>query len=145
MKLEHKPDFAGKLSDLVQYIQENWANPEDRIPPSPPEPRIAEEAASDTVPEYTVEPIDRPPIPDWVSPGQGTPVKPREKIVGEEPYVSSTMDTPNVVDVLAHYLPFHFFKQGWGIYIRAQGVLSLASNLASGQSWANFQQMVDLS
>lgn len=36
-------------------------------------------------------------------------------------------------DVLAYYLPFHFYRNGlWGVYIRAKGILDLAAELRGG-------------
>jgi len=36
---------------------------------------------------------------------------------------------PSNIDELAFYLPFHFYRERWGIYIRANGILTLAAYL----------------
>jgi hypothetical protein len=36
-------------------------------------------------------------------------------------------------DVLAYYLPFHFYGRVWGIYIRAAGIVALANILANNR------------
>jgi len=46
------------------------------------------------------------------------PLTPQDPIAGQAP------------DVLAYYLPFHFYRNGiWGIYLRAKGILGLAMAL----------------
>jgi hypothetical protein len=40
------------------------------------------------------------------------------------------LTTPSF-DVLAYYLPFHFYRNRWGIYINASGALELARCLTN--------------
>lgn len=49
-----------------------------------------------------------------------------------DPDLSATAPVPDgtTPDSLAYYLPFHFYRTRWGIYIRASGVLALARRLS---------------
>lgn len=100
--------------------------------------------------------VHRPPLPDWVAGAIG---RVGEQAPVEEDLTSDIADEPRVVvaetsdplrvegkitmrgqpepasdgsvpDALAYYLPFHFYPNTWGIYIRAAGVWSLARRFA---------------
>lgn len=90
--------------------------------------------------------IVRPRLPDWVSDvlagrvgsvdttaGTGERVvriEPDDVIAEEQPghapIDSGRGGDASAPDLLAFYLPFHYYTTDWGIYIRARGVLSLA-------------------
>ena len=38
-------------------------------------------------------------------------------------------ESPNV-DLYAYYLPFHFYRRRWGVYIKASGILAIAAHLS---------------
>lgn len=79
----------------------------------------------------------RPPLPSWLS---------EESTFEEFPYeaeswiIEGDANLPeppaNVstlgADALAFYLPFHFYRERWGIYVLSSGVLHLASELKGG-------------
>jgi hypothetical protein len=83
----------------------------------------------------------RPRPPDWVGVGAALPVadeetvtvrpddpitiEEREPVPQTEPAIDGT-----TVETLAFYLPFHFYRTAWGIYIRAAGLWALAGRLA---------------
>lgn len=77
----------------------------------------------------------RAPIPDWLA-GAGDedtiPVEVDDPIRVEGPVPRGPTPAANgtTVETLAFYVPFHFYRTKWGIYIRAGGVWSLARRLA---------------
>ncbi len=111
------------INELVEHIQAVFPPP-GQIPPPAPSPREDSNVEG-------LSPIPRPTLPDWLKPGEGTPLHADSvfAIEGPTPIVQAGM--PATVDVLAYYLPFHFYGEEWGIYLRASGVLSIASMLAS--------------
>ena len=76
----------------------------------------------------------RAPVPDWVSSaaehGNAADGSHAVRIENESGTAASNpvADT-RIPDVLAYYLPFHFYKKAWGIYVRAAGVCALAERL----------------
>jgi hypothetical protein len=76
----------------------------------------------------------RPPVPDWVASAADDAiaadgdhtirVENAGGVAAQNPVADVT-----VPDVLAYYLPFHFYKKAWGIYVRAAGVCALAERL----------------
>ena len=75
-----------------------------------------------------LQPTSRHSVPEWVRPGEGEAM-PADGILVLEGESPATLDKlPESIDVLAYYLPYHFYPAGkWGIYLRASGVLSIAS------------------
>jgi hypothetical protein len=79
----------------------------------------------------------RPRVPDWLSGAAGEATVPAK---GDDPIrVEGRVATPHepeptvdgtTAEALAFYLPFHFYRTAWGIYIRAAGVWALARRLA---------------
>jgi hypothetical protein len=102
------------VEDIIQYAQENFGS-QDGSP----------------IGDF------RPELPDWLS-GRtvnGMQLDPRDEIeidVGGIGVFEGDDYPPNPnIDSLAFYLPFHFYKTDWGIYIRALGIRRLADQLAS--------------
>jgi hypothetical protein len=113
---------------LVEVIQSLFP-PEGRLPPLPPQGARSADA-TDPSEEQTA--MSRPPVPDWVEAGTRIPVRPGDKLVSESPLAETDAAPRGPADVLAYYLPFHFYSAGrWGIYLRADGIRSLAAYLAS--------------
>lgn len=81
--------------------------------------------------------VTRAPLPDWVAGAVDETRVPAEadSPITAEGRVPPPQEPPPVVDgttteVLAYYLPFHFYRTAWGIYIRGAGVWALARRLA---------------
>lgn len=83
---------------------------------------------------------ERSPVPDWLvgRAENALPIDAHDDIEVESDDVeggtfSEDDDYPENpgIDSLAYYLPFHFYKSDWGIYIRALGIERLARELAS--------------
>ena len=78
----------------------------------------------------------RTPVPAWV-----TEATIESTILADEDHAIRIEDDVAVVpdpladrtipDALAYYLPFHFYRNSWGIYVRAAGVCALAEHLGS--------------
>lgn len=128
--------------ELVEFIQ-------SLFPPSGqmPEPTSVSLPDTDANVEglpLDLEPISRSPVPDGIAPGEGTAF-PADGIVvleGETPPAQQGL--PAAIDVLACYLPFHFYAHGWGIYLRASGILSVASMLASASGRGLSRELLNL-
>jgi hypothetical protein len=135
------------ISDLVNFIQATYP-PTDGLP-QPQDGRSPDEFDD----ERELEPdlrwppnlpgIDRPPLPDWVLPGEGAQLE--EDVIPslEDQPIAPGGPPPANPDVLAYYLPFHFYRVRWGIYVRASGLLAVASMLA-GASGRPAAQFLDL-
>jgi hypothetical protein len=122
------------ISNLVDFVQKTY-------PPAGgfPKPRegdrgvdYPDELAFDdlTLPLNLPE-IDRAPLPPWLIPGQAERIEQEVVPWIEEPSTPTLQQRPANPDVLAYYLPFHFYRTSWGIYVRASGVKAIASMLAS--------------
>ena len=123
------------LQPLVDFIQDHFAD--FRGFPDPNQQSGSNQLqASDNLKTVPVAP--RPPVPDWiVQPAPDALIFPSEpaswRIEG-----SITMPRPpaNIghwgPDVLAFYLPFHFYQSNWGTYLLASGVVYVASVLKGG-------------
>lgn len=128
--------------ELVEYIQSIFP-PSGRMPQptsvSPPDTGTDVEGLPPDLP-----PISRNRVPDWIEPGEGTsfPADGILVIEGETP--AAQQGLPAAIDVLAYYLPFHFYAHGWGIYLRASGILSVASMLASASGRGLSRELLDL-
>lgn len=79
----------------------------------------------------------RAPLPNWLPADIGGAAVPAEAdhpitIEGRVPMPHEPQPTGNgtTADVLAYYLPFHFYRTAWGIYVRLAGVWALARRLA---------------
>ena len=116
-----------KLSELVAYVQSRFGDegrPENPARPPVPgwiqnsagfAPTVALEDQQGNLRIVTLEPEDSIGIE---GDGQGFSGPLTDKDLGEW----ST-------DALAYYLPFHFYKSRWGIYLRASGIAYLAQKL----------------
>ena len=98
--------------------------------------------------------MDRPPPPPWFEPkqhwddreppsqGDELPLLETEAEVAEPSQEERTLIETYGVDALAYYAPFHFYRRGWGIYVRDYGIALLASRflgksrLAPSDNWA---------
>lgn len=102
--------------------------PKEKIPPGPSHP-IGE---FDKSVQPEISPIERPRAPSWVNEGKFTLVPKGSRITIEENLpIKLPGILPSGIDVLAYYLPFHFYSTKWGIYVLASGILSVASMLVS--------------
>ena len=119
------------LEPLVEFIQNHFAD--FRGLPDPNQQTGLNQLQSDD-PEPPVS-SRRPPVPDWIV--SATPeglIYPNEpviwKIDGPIPLPRPPSDLPNWgIDVLAFYLPFHFYESTWGTYLLASGIVYVASVL----------------
>jgi hypothetical protein len=48
------------------------------------------------------------------------------------------------VDALAYYLPFHFYRGSWGIYLKASGLLSVAAMLLRASAYLPGSALLEL-
>jgi len=77
-------------------------------------------------------PTNRPPLPPWLPPTEAEPLLPVDHPSAW--IIDAEVEPPGPpsgigdwgADVLAFYLPFHFYKDRWGIYLLASGVFYLA-------------------
>lgn len=102
------------VEDTIQHAQENFGS-QDGLPNS----------------DF------RPKLPDWLRSRTDNRIQldPRDEIeidvVGNGVFEADDYPPNPNIDSLAFYLPFHFYKTDWGIYIRALGIRRLAAQLAS--------------
>jgi len=102
------------LHTLVEHVQTHFADFRGLLPSQGDGPTI------------------RPPLPPWLPPTEAESLLPADHpspwIIDAEvepPAPPSGIDDWGA-DVLAFYLPFHFYNDTWGIYLLASGVLYLA-------------------
>jgi hypothetical protein len=81
--------------------------------------------------------VTRGPLPDWVGGAADETRVPAEAdnpitIEGRVPMPHEPQPAADgtTAEMLAYYLPFHFYRTAWGIYIRSAGVWALARRLA---------------
>ncbi|MGQ0556952.1 MAG: hypothetical protein ACT4PN_13525 [Nitrospiraceae bacterium] len=126
------------IQEFVTAIQSLFP-PQERIPA--PEPGLS--GRSEGLPSG-VEPTPRPVIPEWLRPGNGVLVPADGTLVVE----GDTLPVQNVqlpvIDALAYYLPFHFYTERWGIYVRSSGIVTVASMLASATGGKLSSDVVNL-
>lgn len=119
------------LHSLVQFAQENFG----ALSAAPPSDADVENKVA------PVEPINlptRPPVPNWIGPTDERDLP----LDGKHPWridgpIDPLQPPPEVekwgADALAFWVPFHFYRQRWGIYIRQSGVVYLAAVLKGGR------------
>ncbi len=129
------------IRELVDSIQSIFP-PAGQIPPADsgqPRPSEAEGLPPD------LEPISRHPQPDWIEPGEAIPLPGDGIIAIEGAMPEAPQGPPAPIDVLAYYLPFHFYDNGrWGVYLRASGVVAVASMLASASGRTLSQDLLSI-
>lgn len=110
------------ISRLIELVQGTYPI-HDRVPPPTWDELARSPSASG----------GRQPLPPWlVDPGNAEIIElgPTDMVSVSAPSDFSDQgksgDSP---DVLAYYLPFHFYRARWGIYIRAAGILQLTRRL----------------
>jgi hypothetical protein len=116
------------LRTLVEFAQENfgvlWQAPGARV----------DETKN---PEYA-DIAPRPPVPEWIGETDERDVP----FDGSHPWriegpIDPQQPPPEMErigsDALAFWVPFHFYRERWGIYIRLSGVRYLASVLKGGR------------
>ncbi len=81
--------------------------------------------------------IARAPLPDWMTGavGEATVLVEADNPITVEGRVPTPHEPPptgdgTTAEALAYYLPFHFYRTRWGIYVRGAGVWALARRLA---------------
>ena len=108
------------LKSLVAFAQQNFAsfdglsNAEVALPIQPRPPLPSWLSSDSTFEEFPYE------AECWIIEGNANLPKPPANV--------SSLGA----DALAFYLPFHFYREGWGIYVLSSGVLHLASVLKGG-------------
>ncbi|MBM4087464.1 MAG: hypothetical protein FJ272_21940 [Planctomycetes bacterium] len=109
----------------MQFAQENFGA-RSRVPGSLDDPE-----------QRCVNRPPRPPVPTWIGQpserdlplDEGHPWRIEGPLDPQQPLPDvETMGT----DALAFWVPFHFYRERWGIYIRLTGVLYLAPVLKGG-------------
>lgn len=126
----------GEIDELVGAIQSLY--PPGEIPSSSPGASSPENPAIKNWLPPNTEPRLRQPIPDWLRIDDKSSnatedfyrVSNNTILVIEEEIPPLEKKLPTEIDTLAYYLPFHFYATMWGIYLRASGILSIASFLA---------------
>jgi hypothetical protein len=114
------------LATLVDYAQTSFGVP---VPPA--------EEMLDPGAIGRVSPA-RPPLPDWIRTRQPDQEAPADR--SHPWHIHATVRPPlppsNVdkigLDALGFYVPFHFYRDAWGMYIRDSGVKYLACVLKGG-------------
>jgi hypothetical protein len=131
-----------QIGRLITAVQSR-ATPPERLPSYPT--------------EDTAAPVGtRPPAPDWLPDElkrvsfDVIPLEPDDEITIEEDGATSEgialpdSGNPKQIneqvpsfDALAHYLPFHFYKNRWGIYLSESGILEVTRTVVGGDriSW----------
>jgi hypothetical protein len=123
-----------RLADLVEFARQNFGSLQG-LPPQ-----------GGNVPSGDNVGGPRPPLPAWLDPeaaGRIPTLASSDAIVIEGPPTPVGASTGNgkwSIDVLAYYLPFHFYRQNWGIYLLASGVARLATVLLTEDPLARTDQ-----
>lgn len=127
------------LLDLVAFAQSKISHGDlsnDRA--SPPWPPTGVEPPSLPEGENANLTGERPPHPGWLGNTENeiSPLAGLDSQIFDEGELASPVAplpgsaSPHGVDVLAYYLPYHFYgKKVWGIYLRATGILELAASI----------------
>jgi hypothetical protein len=91
---------------------------------------------------------NRPALPERVPEGDIINLEEEPKIADEDSETDLGVDdllpdnTASAFDVWAFYLPFHFYRSAWGIYILKSGVLKLTAGLLASRSLLPAQHWV---
>jgi hypothetical protein len=114
------------LRTLVAYAQQNFASFDELARVNP------DEAVLGLPTEIT-----RPPLPGWLeddTPFEEFPIQAESWIIEGDADLLNPPANVDIfgVDALAFYLPFHFYRERWGIYVLSSGVVHLASVLKGG-------------
>lgn len=133
---------------IVPVIQKLFPPAEQLPQPQPPSRKPPEDSPRG------LDQITRAGIPDWLEPGNGLLIPANGELVieGDCPLLARCplgsvapegeieRKCPNCpalkkgrlesVDLLAYYLPFHFYTNNWGIYVLSSGILRVAAMLA---------------
>jgi hypothetical protein len=125
------------IRELVESIQATFP-PSDQIPP----PLSGDPIAGS--PEDGLPPVERHAVPDWLDPGKGIPFRGGDVLNLEGAGVAVMRRTPPEIDVLAYYLPFHFYSKDWGIYLSAGGLLSVVTLLGTDSEHCQSQELLGL-
>jgi hypothetical protein len=119
------------LAALVHYAQHGSEQPES----SPFDE--SDDESSVVEPQRDSRRREDVPVPDWLR--RRDPNSVVEKSDGHEWQIHTDvkpLPIPKVEEVgpdaLGFYIPFHYYREGWGIYIRESGVKHLACALKGG-------------
>ena len=126
------------INELVTAIQ-TIHSPPGRIP----QPRKSREVDTKGLPPELT-PIERSAVPDWVESEKGVLLPTEGTIACEQQISPVAAGLPPPIEAIAYYLPFHFYKSEWGIYLRASGIVSVASMLASALGTGVTQDLLDV-
>lgn len=113
------------LRSIVAFAQAHFAGP-SLVPDE------TSSSDSESLAPKLVDAIRRPQMPHWLrQPASGSliplPSDHRWKISGPIDRLEREPDPQSMgIDTLAFYLPFHFYRTRWGIYVRSSGVAALA-------------------
>lgn len=134
--------FTGmsSLSDLVTFVHGQHPELPERQPPN----------GRSILPVWELPRDPAVDFPDWLGNSQ-----PRnndglgaERMLGDEPRkVEESFLRPDLLvpDLLAYYLPFHFYgPKTWGIYMLESGVVRLATSLSPAAAWPELLEAVFL-
>ena len=79
--------------------------------------------------------LENSPVPPWVTtatPENTVRLNDGDSVRAEDQHSNSApnpVEDTTIPETLAYYLPYHFYRESWGIYIRAAGVCALADRL----------------
>lgn len=137
-----------QIAQLIAAVQHR-ARPSDRLPVPPEEHPVPADGRRGPVPEAearserTTPDWKRPQPPDWIPdesltvPLETVPVGPEDEITIDAEDFPNGLDlypprsSPHSdaqappFDALAYYLPFHFYRTRWGIYLSETGILEV--------------------
>lgn len=96
---------------------------------------------------------ERPPVPDWLLGIDDQSVVSLNGVDSISLDAEIVLGAPELgrhgeqttIDTLAYYLPYHFYSSKWGIYLRASGILYLASLLKEGPLAPGDSELLQLS
>lgn len=118
------------VRELIEFAQAYYSSPQgmpesrQRNPNYAPSPDAPNEIQG-----------DRPPVPDWL-PEETDPslvafavddVLSAEGELQPTTIEAGLFANVETIDTLAYYLPYHFYRSRWGIYLRTSGILEVAS------------------
>jgi hypothetical protein len=120
--------------DLIEFVQQHYSGLQGASGGRQRNPNVVYAPAPDDLNAIQGE---RPPVPDWlpeegdasvVALGADDVLSPE----GQLAVPGTDLELPGnpvTIDTLAYYLPYHFYSSRWGIYLKASGILHVASLL----------------
>lgn len=135
------------LAALVEFAQRNFGVLTENLPIGDTEARTTDPADQGV---NTLRPPLRPGLPVWLrqrTPEREMPASPDFpwRIEGDIGVQNDMAEVDTLgPDALAFYVPFHFYRCGWGIFIRMSGAVHLAKVLKGSRLRPGDEDFLDL-